>query len=237
MRMPANQVLIKLDREQDEYIMGGGQKLYIDPSFEPEKHAPIAGTIINICDRLFFSTTPARPHSMPWDTDIELRPGDHVITYYLTSANAFKDQDGRVMRDRERNVYILVRYDQIFAARRQDKIITCNGWNLLEPIVDHELKRREASAKAAGLTLPFAGDGVSTKMARILYLAKRNRRYRDPHRYDFEDPLQVGDIVAVRKHGLLPLEFSYHASLQGKKVFYRVQREYIYATIDERVLN
>ncbi len=236
MTLGYNQVLVQLDRSQDEYKMAHGDKLYIDPSFEPEKHAPITGTIVNICESLYFSPVPGRPHSLKWDTDIELQCGDYVISYYLTAVNAFKEQDGRVMRDEKREVYLLVRYDQIFVAKRNGSVVTCNGWNILEPVVDYELQNRERSAKIVGLTLPFSTDGVSMKMARVVHTAKSLRRYRDPRSYDFQDPINVGDIVAVRRNALLPLEYDFHASLEGRKVFYRVQREFMYATIDESIL-
>ena len=55
MRMGTNQVLIRLVRRQDQYKMREGGHLYIDTTYEPEKHAPITGYIANICERLCFS--------------------------------------------------------------------------------------------------------------------------------------------------------------------------------------
>ena len=71
----------------------------------------------------------------------------------------------------------------------------------------------------------------------MAYPAKPVKKYRDPRSYDFDDPIEVGDLVLVRRNGLIPLEFSYHASLVGKDVLYRVQREFIYALTDERIFS
>ena len=238
MRCGVNQVIVQLDRKQDEYLMGSGKKLYLDTSFEPERHAPVTGTIVNICTELFFNQIPGNPTSMKWDTDIELQIGDYVVSYYLVSINALKEQDGRILTDQNDNQYLFLRYDQIFAGRRNGKIITCNGQNLLTPVPDPQVLRLEQGLKAAGMLHPFKDTkGSSHKMARMKYPAKPNRRYRDPRSYDFEDPIDVGELVLVRRNGLLPLEYELHAGFEGKQVLYRVQREFIYAIADERVLS
>jgi len=238
MRCMPNQVIVQLDRKQDEYLMKNGKKLYLDTSFEPEKHAPITGTIVNMCSKLFFTQVHARPHSLKQETEIELQVGDYVISYYLVSVNAYKEKDGRVITDENRNDYIFLRYDQIFAGRRDGKVVTCNGWNLLTPVQDPEVLKMEMALKAAGMLPGFADTGgASGKVARMAYPAKPNKRYRDPRSYDFRDMIGIGELVLVRRNGFIPLEFSYHASLVGKDVFYRVQREFIYALTDERIFN
>ena len=238
MRCGANQVVVQLDRKQDEYLMGSGKKLYLDTSFEPERHAPVTGTIVNICDHLFFNQIPGYPESMKWDTDIELQIGDYVVSYYLVSINALKDQDGRILTDQDGNQYLFLRYDQIFAGRRNGKIITCNGQNLLTPVPDPEVLRLEQGLKAAGMLHPFKDTGGSShKMARMKYPAIPNRRYRDPRSYDFENPIVPGELVLVRRNGLIPLEYEVHAGFEGKQVFYRVQREFFYGIVDERILS
>lgn len=239
MRCGANQVIVQLDRKQDEYLMRDGKKLYLDTSFEPERHAPVTGTIVNICDRLFFNQIPGYPQSLKWDTDIELRIGDYVVSYYLVSVNALKEQDGRVLTDKQGRQYLFLRYDQIFAGRRNGRIITCNGQNLLTPVDDPDMTGQTKQLIAAGMVPPWLRHKVdfSQKIARMKYPAKPNRRYRDPRSYDFEDPITPGQLVLVRRNGLLPLEYEIHASLEGKQVLYRVQREFIYGIADERLLS
>lgn len=238
-RCGVNQVIVRLDRKQDEYLMSGGKKLYLDTSFEPERHAPVTGTIVNICDRLFFNQVPGNPGSMRWDTDIELQIGDYVVSYYLVSINALKENDGRIITDQDDNQYLFLRYDQIFAGRRGGRIITCNGQNLLTPVKDPHDNRELLRMKEAGLLPPRMMHmvGNSQKIARMKYPAKPNRRYRDPRIYDFGDPIGVGELVVVRRNGLLPLEYDIHTSLDGKQILYRVQREFIYGILDERVLS
>jgi len=238
-RCGVNQVIVQLDRKQDEFLMKDGKKLYLDTSFEPERHAPTTGTIVNICDHLFFNQIPGNPGSMKWDTDIELQIGDYVVSYYLVSINALKEQDGRILIDEDNNQYLFLRYDQIFAGRRNNKIITCNGQNLLTPIKDPDDNKELARMKEAGLLPPHMMHmiGNSQKIARMRYPAKPNRRYRDPRIRDFEDPIEAGELVVVRRNGLLPLEYDIHTSFDGKQVLYRVQREFIYGIADERVLS
>ncbi len=239
MRCGVNQVVVQLDRKQDEFRMKDGKKLYLDTSFEPERHAPVSGTIVNMCSELFFTTTFARPQSLKWDTGIELQVGDYVISYYLVSVNALKEKDGRIITDELGNQYLFLRYDQIFAGRREGKVITCNGWNLLTPIVDLALSEETQRIKDAGLMPPWLEHklGSSQKMARMAYIAKPVKRYRDPRIYDFDDEISPGDLVAVRRNALIPLEYSIHASFMGKDILYRVQREFMYAIVDERILD
>ena len=228
MRMGTNQVLIRLDRRQDQYKMKKGGHLYIDNTFDPERHAPITGHIVSLCERLFFSQKKPSSQSLQWDTDIELEVGDYIVSYYLAAHNAGTLNDGRMMVVGD-HTYLILRYDQIFAARREGKLITCNGWNLLTPVID----------KNPNKGLWKGGEKTSKKVARMAYRAIPNRAYWEPWiRDDQEMPQYVnpGELVLVRRNTLLPLEYAYHTSLDGDKVYYRVQWNNIYATCDEQVL-
>jgi len=230
-----NNVLVKLDRLQDEFKMQDGKKFYIDTSYEPEKHAPITGHIIAICDSLYFSTRPAVSHSMPWKTDIELKVGDYIVSYYLTSTNASTIKDGRMLRDDHGDYYIFLKYHNIFAAKRDNwKIITCNGFNLLTPVDDVEVDTLSQRLEKIGLHTPRMMRGKhSNRMARVLYPARPLQQYRDPRFSDHQDELLCGDLVLIRGNAAIPLEYEYHASLLGRQKLYRVQRYYIYAKVDE----
>jgi len=74
-------------------------------------------------------------------------------------------------------------------------------------------------------------------MGRFKYAADPIRKYRDPAYKDFYDEIKIGDIILLRRNADIPLEYDYHASLEGKQVFYRVQRNLMFAIIDESILN
>lgn len=241
MRMGPNQVLIRLDRRQNEYKMKKGGHLYIDTTFEPEKHAPITGHIVNICDKLVFSQKKSQAESLQWETEIDLEVGDYVVSYYLAAHNAGSLNDGRMMVV-EGKTFIILRYDQIFAARAdthplRGPLVTCNGFNLLKPVKDVNIDDR---LERVGLHTPWRDRGnISSKVARMAYKARPNKAYWD--RVTKDDPemyerVSIGELVLVRKHSLIPLEYAYHTSLDGDQVYYRVAWHNIYATCDEQIL-
>jgi len=231
-----NNVLIQIDRKQDEYKMSDGNKLYLDCSFQPEQHAPITGHVVSICKKLIFDTIPGHNFSLDWDTDIRLRVGDYVISYYLAAINALNN--GRLLIDQYNNLYLILRYDKLFAARRGDRVITINGYNLLTPIkgiVQEDLRDR---MKKMELLIPdTVKSGKNAVMARLKYVADPIRKYRDPRYFDFKDKMSPGDIILLRRKSNIPLEYAYHASLEGKQVFYRIQRNHMFAIVDESILN
>lgn len=230
-----NNVIIKLDLSQENITIAGSKEIKIDTSFNPEQHAAITGTVIAVCDKLHFNTIPGQSHSLDWDTDMEVQPGDYVISYYLSSVNAMAG-DGRVFMDELKHKYIILKYDKIFAARRGDTVIPVNGFNLLTPILESELKGIASKLKKLDLHLPQQHLTLESGIyARLKYVATRLRQYRDPRYRDFTDEISPGDIVVIRRRSNIPLEYAYHASLEGKQVFYRIQRNFIFGVADESI--
>lgn len=231
----SNNVLIQVDRKQDEYKLRDGTKIYLDCSFQPEQHAPVTGHVVSICKKLIFNFQPGHS-SLKWDTDIQIQVGDYVISYYLAALNAF--MNGRFISDQYNNQYLILKYDQLFAAKRGDQIITINGYNLLTPVKDIEQKGLRERMKKLGLLVPDSiRDTKKVAMGRLKYAADPIRRYRDPAYRDFYDEIKIGDVLLLRRNTDIPLEYDYHASLEGKQVFYRVQRNHMFAIIDESILN
>ena len=239
MRPTRNNIIIHLDRRQEEIKRDSGFKLKLDTSFEPEKHANITGHVVALPDRLFFDPTPGQAHSLDWDTDMELEVGDYVISYYLSSINAMSgDRNGRLLEDDQGNKYLIVRYDRIYAARRGDQIVTVNGFNLLTPVRQLEERTMRERMQKLDLAMPANTHAIKgAKIARLKYVAKPNRRYRDPRYWDYDDPINPGDLLLIRRNAGIPIEYEYHTSLEGDQVFYRVQRNFIFGVVDESVLN
>ncbi len=236
MQPTPNNVLILIDRKQDEYKMSDGNKLYLDCSFQPEQHAPVTGHVVAICKKLIFSARLGDSFSLDWDTDIQLQVGDYVISYYLSAINALSN--GRLLTDEYNNQYLVLRYDKLFASRRGDIVRPINGFNLLTPIegiVQEDLRDRMKNMK---LLIPdTVKSGKNSVLARLKYVADPVKRYRDPRYYDFDDKISPDDIIILRRKSNIPLEYAYHASLEGKQVFYRVQRHYMFAKVDESILD
>jgi len=236
MHVTPNNVLIQIDRKQDEYKMRDGNKIYIDCSFQPEQHAPITGHVVSICKKLIFDPQPGHNHSLDWNTPIQIQVGDYVISYYLAALNAFSN--GRFITDQYNNQYLVLRYDKFFAAKRGDRVITINGYNLLTPVKDIVQKGLRERMKKLNLLVPDnIKDTKKVAMGRLKYIADPIKEYRDSRYWDFDDQISPGDILLLRRNSDIPLEYDYHASLEGKQVFYRVQRHNMFAIIDESILN
>lgn len=242
-----NNVLIKLDRLPDELILLSGKKIFIDPTFEPEKNAAVTGSVVAVPNKLMYS--PSRTDLIPWETEMELEINDRVICYFMSSVNAFSPQYNKWIRDENGEFYILVRYEHIYIAKRKTgsillsgipiddkyKIIPLNGYCIIEPIMDEEHEAIKEKIKKMGLMVPpYLRNKHSVKYGIVKYLAKPNKSYfslKGQLRTDTDEncDIKVGDKIAMRKSSDVPLEYEHHASLEGRKRFYRVQRRYITA--------
>ncbi len=85
-----NNVMIELDPENDHIKMKTGGEIYLDTSYEPDKHVTTTGTVRAIPTSLRFD--PENPSYMPWDTDMEIKIGDRVIIHYLAGMNCFRTE-------------------------------------------------------------------------------------------------------------------------------------------------
>jgi len=250
-----NFVLIRLDRSQDELIMKGGGKLYLDTSFEVEKHAPVTGNVQALPEKLFYNRK--HPDSLLWDTDMELQLEDYVICYFMSSVNAFSKQYQRIVTCQGQE-YMFVKYENIFVAKRPrhpwDKhdeaiffgkdykdvegfrIIPINGYLICEELFDEKYIEMEEKARAVDMDLPpMIKDKFSGKYVRVCYVGKPNKEYKEKRFTDENCDVVPGDVVSVRKHSNIPLEYDLHASLDGRKKFIRIQRKFVTGIIvDEK---
>jgi hypothetical protein len=87
-RTTNNYILIKLDPENKSIKLSSGMELYIDQSFDPEKHATVTGVVWGVPERLLWAGKPNV--GLPWKTNLEVKVGDKVIMYYLSIINALK---------------------------------------------------------------------------------------------------------------------------------------------------
>lgn len=244
LRPKNNYVLIQLDRSQDELTMEGGTKLFLDTSYEEEKHAPVTGFVYALPEKLIYNRKD--PNSLQWKTELELELGDYVICYFMSSVNAL-DQKFKKMITCEGVQYIFVRYENIFIAKRKIgkhtnhkvmqsivengyalEVIPINGNVICEKLNDEKYLAMERQAKAVGLELPnMIKQKYSGKYVVVRYVGKPNQEYKEKRFSDENCDVQPGDVVTIRKLSDIPLEYDLHATFEGRKSFVRIQRKFI----------
>lgn len=223
-----NYVFIKLDAENDSIKLKNGFELYVDGSFEPEKHATVTGVIFGLPSHLLYSGK--ANIGMPWETPLEAKIGDRVIVYYLSIINALKPQEQRyILEGKDR--YVFIEYQYIYALMRDDKIIPINGYVLIEPVEDSSITQEKDRMKKLGMELVVGGSRSSTNVTYgiVRYAGIPNRQYVDEGHTDEGVDITVGDTVVIRRTNDIPLQYSLHQKINDGKALYRVQRRNILA--------
>lgn len=225
-----NQVLVRLDKENDSIKLKSGFELYIDNTYDPEKHATVSGTVCGLPSKLKYTGKPNQ--GMPWLTDMELQEGDKVIAYYLAIVNALKpEQQKFFIKDKER--FVFIPYSSIFVAVRGEKIIPINGYCLIEPCEDPFISETKERLKKIGLELVTLNQKSNTNVTFgiIRYVGKPNREYVDEGNTDEGVNVKEGDKVVLRRISDIPVQYNLHAKIDGGKLYWRVQRRKILAVI------
>lgn len=220
-----NHLMIKLDPENNVVKTPGGLTLYIDTEFEPEKHTVVTGTVEALPPRLVWK-------ELPWKTENELQIGDKVVMYYMAVMNCMAKEQRRYIKEPGTgNVYIFLKYSNIYAAIRNGQIIPINGYILAEPIPDPWYEKLKADALSKGIELVDL-DLKSNKnvvFARLVHVGKPIELYRDNYLSDDHIDVVPGDEVILKKVRDIPVEYEYHSKL-GRKLF-RIQRHDILAKL------
>jgi hypothetical protein len=224
-----NFVMIRLDKDNDLIKLKNGTELYIDTSFESEKHATVTGIVYGLPKRLSYTGIPNI--GMPWKTPLELKMGDRVVIYYLAVVNALRPEMMRaVVEDGQK--YIWTQYQNIFAAVRDGQIVPINGYCLIEPCDSPEISAQDKRMEKVGLTM-YRSDKKSLTgvvYGKVKYLGRPNEAYVDGHT-DEGVAINPGDTVVMKKISDLPLEYDLHANIDGGNKYWRVQRRYIFAKL------
>lgn len=256
----SNWILIKPNRGEEEYILSGGMKIQIDISYNREQHAPVTGTVIAVPKTIF----PASPGvvGMQWDVDMELQRGDVIAYSYLAAMGALEPHEGRIIMC-EGQPYFMVPYEEVFVAKRfylseeaqfevqngkmkfsefsdiyqsdfkNPLIIPVNGYCLIEPVEE------SVELKIGSLIMDQvdASKNASSRYGRVVYPSKGLiRKYIDGDGHPDTDQIKTGDYIAFDRASDLLCEYDLHASLDGKKKFYRIQRRYIQAIVPESLI-
>jgi len=222
-----NNVMIRLDEKNDYIETKSGIKLFLDTSFEPEKHVVRIGTVEAVPKDLIFDK---KLKTFPWKTNIEIKEGDKAVMYFMAIQNCLAPEQKRYYRE-GKHIYIFIKYHNIYAVIRDGKIIPINGYVLVEPMEDPEWTRMTEQAKKSNLILPDLRKPSKTDVTygKIAYLGSPNTEYADIHKSDKFYDLKEGDEVIMKKIRDIPVEYEYHAKLDGGRRLYRMQRHDILA--------
>ncbi len=225
-----NMVLIKLDPENDLVKTEGGFSLYIDTSYDPEKHSTVTGTVCGLPSKLTY--TGEANKGMPWLTDIEVKCGDHVIIYYLAVVNAFKPEQRRCFIEGN-DRYVAVEYRNIFAVYGEGFVKPINGYCLIEACEDPEITSERGRMKAIGMELVVFNKPSNTDVVygKVRYISKPNRDYVDPGNTDQGADVVPGDVVILRRISDVPLHYDLHAKIDKGTKLWRVHRRQILAKV------
>lgn len=178
---------------------------------------------------------PPVPYSgMDWKTEMELQIGDKVVMYYLAVDNCMKqgayEKDYEFYHDKmndRKEEYIWVKYQNIYVAIRDGKIIPINGFVLVEPMENtvHEHKKKEAENRKIKLIRDNKSNNTHAVYGKVAYMGKPNIEYKEGHLSDIGyDNVQVGSEIIMKKISDIPMEYEYHAKVDGGKKLYRIQR-------------
>lgn len=228
-RTHGNNVLIKLDSDNSIIKTKSGIELYLDTSYEPEKHITITGEVVALPSKLYYSGLPNK--GMPWKINMELQVGDKVFIYYLAVSNAFrKETFNAIVEDDAR--YVFIKYQSIFAAIRDGKLFPINGYILVEPSEDPDWLSLKERLSKTGLSLAklktFTNTDVNYGVVR--YIGNPVLEYVDKYSDDGVD-IKVGDTVVTRRITDIPLEYEMHQKADGGKKYWRLQRKSILAIL------
>lgn len=225
-----NYILVKLDPDNTSIKLKSGFQLYVDTSFDPEKHQVVTGTVYGIPSKLEYSGTPNK--GLPWLTDMEVKLGDKVVVYYLAIVNALKKEQQRYFFEGS-DKYVLITYNNIFTVYGDGFVKPINGYVLIEPCSDPFLEKTKERLKKLNLEWVKLDTKSNTNVSFgiVRYMGKPNREYVDEGASDDGVDVKIGDTVVLRKVSDIPLQFNLHAKIDGGKVYYRAQRRKILAVI------
>ncbi len=206
--------LVQID-DSNEWIKLGNGKLWIDTTFEPEKHSQTKGIVIKNCEADVFSVDTVGDHYSHCTYDNEVKVGDAVIFHFLCVQDAINH--GRYFVEDGKKL-IFIRYDELYVILRSDKIIPINGWLLVEP--------KEVALPKTKLHVPDMVKGRRSMTEGIVKYASSQVNYYDHDKKVGTDPdIQAGDEVRFRDVDAIPIQYELHAELG---LLYRMRRKDCY---------
>lgn len=225
----ANNVCVKLDPANDMIETLSGLKLVIDTSFEPEKHVVRIGTVEKTPENLVYHH---KKSGYPWKTTMELKEGDRVVMYFMAIQNCLAPEQKKCYRQGN-DVWIFIKYHNIYAVIEDGNIHPINGYVLVEPVEDPAWLEKKARFEKMNMEIPDLRKPSKTHVSygKIAYMGAPNEEYADDYKSDVGHDEKVGDTVVLKRIRDIPVEYEYHAKIDGGRKLYRVQRWDILAVL------
>lgn len=207
--------LVEIDDSNEYLKLSSGHKIYIDTTFEPQRRAQTKGTIVKICNAVFFDKEDRNSH--PYKVEVEAKPGDLVVFHFLCVQTALND--GRVfMKDGRK--FVFLPYEELFFSLRNGEVIPLNGWIFVEPDVEE--------IKSSIIDLSFTKK-KSVTHGTVRFAGAMVDEYKDVPWSDH--PIDVGERVIFKDIEAIPIQDDVHAVLKG---MYRMHRIDAYV-VDENL--
>ena len=230
--------MVQID-DSNEWIKLGDNKIQLDVSFEPEKHAQTVGTVIMTDGTDYHSDTlidgtEVRHHSM-------VQNGDRVIFHFLcvkdamSNARLFVEDGKKILFIRYEELYVVIRHQQSgFHAEKimelykqtgeliyenlDTYVIPINGWILVEPKEEEQPKTK--------FTLPDMVKGKKSVNKGVVRFCSDPGMYYDKSNLTGLDPdIKTGDEVVFSPSDAIPIQYEFHSELG---MLYRMKRKDAY---------
>lgn len=216
---PCNHIIVRIDPKEittptgikldfnDDVLYAEGTDSHV------ANMSTVMGTIIKQPEKLYFN--PHDANSMSWECeDIETEISDTVWSHPLNVRNA-----DEVMVDGV--VYQSWCAEDIFCAKRGDKVIPLNGHLIMEPVYKPKLSELD----------PLPPE-LDKERAIVRFCGTPNKRYRAKDVVDIID-VKPGDTAIIDKNTyIIWLErFAPNANFDNGKMYYCIQRKHILAVL------
>lgn len=197
-----SRVLVKPNRKLDEIYFENGGKLFFDPSYLPEQHAPVTGEVV-------LTTQKTKADSvLDFESEVVLKQGDFVIFSYIAGSMSLDPRIEENIVDENNELYFWVRYQDIYAAKRGEDRFALNHFHIVEELNE--------VAPTSILELPESMRKKSNKLAKILYAPQYPVKY-NTEKLSSGAIAPIGSYIVVHKNGIIPLEHEIHRSFLGRK--------------------
>ncbi len=212
-------VVVQID-DSNEWIKIGetGHKLWLDVSFEPERMAQTKGTVVVRCEDVSYRS----PYK---GIPVEIMDGDEVVFHYLCVKDAMLNSRSFVeTEDGEQFKYVCIPYENLFQAKRDDRIIALNGFVLIEPFEEKATEYEYDPNHEDFREIKKKTRTKSITRGIVKYVGCEVPAYRDyPDMDDEGYDLNPGDVVAFKPEEALPLKFVF----DDNKLLYRSHRIFL----------
>lgn len=241
LQIPANYLLVRplfnqrpLNHDNMEY--------YVNTEFTPGKFAQTTCEIVKVCKEL----TPFRDKSgttheggVQWIVPITVQPGDIALCYFFPIVNALEGTHERERNytngrrfDVDGDIYIFLKYDEIFCAKRGEEIITVNGFNIA--------KRLPGKYNQGGIEIPMSMDVMSDNYAQIVYPALPVLEYVEENFAGIQvseglKPIESGSIIKCNPKMVIETEYDMKTDFFGE-VYFRIQQKDIFTVVSEQLV-